>query len=535
MNINKTILISTIFFIFIIQSKAQILYPGDYTHEYFKLLSIKNEIQYPIILYPSIITPYLSDSTLKWDLWNGKFNLKAPTNKKKNFTILNPQINLLYATEYPAGLNDGAVWTAKGMNMSLIGGFIGNIGKLHFSFAPVVYYAQNKYFFVPPNNFNKSEFSYPFQMIDWVQRYGNGPLYAFNLGQSELRFIHKNFTLGLSTANMNWGPSTQNPILISSNAGGIPRIDIGILKPVNTKIGKIEFRTFWGQLRESDYFDQNQDNNRRYITGFTFGYSPDFINGLNVSLNKVLYKRWRKNKNDVKFKDFFTIITNFYLQDDSNIVDGKVINDDYDQIASITVDWRFPSVGFEAYLEFAKNDFPGNWKDLLDLPGRSAAYTIGLLKTIDFDDGNIFKILYEHTSLSANQISKAYPGGSPTYYVHGIVDQGYTQRGQIIGAGIGPGSNSDFLQLTLYYPKGLIGWHFRRIRFNDDYLFPRFANTNYAPTDHEISLGIHAVQHYKKFTISPEFIWNFRKNWYYRDITSVNNYQISFKTTYNIN
>lgn len=513
-------------------ASGQVLFPGHFHQDYQRLLDLQNyNPKRSITLNPAIATANLPNDSVGWDLWNNALSVVKNGSIGK-IHVLNPVTSITYNTESNKGENDGAEWKGKGLNLSLNFGVTGRIGKFHYTLAPVVYYAQNREFAIP-EGMSENEFAYPFsKRIDWVQRYGNSSLAEIHPGQSEIRFIHKKFTVGISTQNMSWGPSQINPIIMSNNAGGFPHLDIGTITPVDTKIGKVEFRTIWGAMSESDYFDEDSGNNRRYITGFVLGIEPKGLKGLHIGINRILYRSWRDG--DLGVKDFFTGFANFHIINSDST--GRTIkNDEYDQILSTSARYTFHEVGFETYIEYARNDFPGNVLDFFEHPDRSAAYTLGFIKTFERPNGNIVKFVYERTTLSSNKISLLRGTGSPTYYVHPQVPQGYTNNGQVVGASIGPGSNSDYLQLNFYKPNSMLGFHFQRIRFNDDYFFSIYAGSLDFPTDYEVSLGVNYVRFVKNFTINPQITWVYRDNWYYDSSVQVDNFQLSLRLGYNIN
>lgn len=508
-----------------ISSSAQVLYPDHYIRDYLKLLDIENEnFSSGITLHPSIVTAYAPDSSIKNDVWNERF--KFINFKEKKIQLLDPFWNTSFNSKYPRGYNDGAQWRGKGLNSALNFGFTGKTGMLQFTFAPILYTAQNSNYHIANSSFPKNEFAYPFSnQIDWVQRYGDNDVYSFDLGQSEIRLIYKKATIGIGTQNMSWGPSQFNPILMSTNAGGFPHIDLGTNVPVHTSIGDIEFKSFWGVLKESDFFDLDEDNNSRYITGFIFGYSPNFIKGLSIGFNRVLYQRSR----DFDFVDIFSGFSEFFSHADEEL-NGGVVNDAYDQLGSVMVRWMFSEVGFESYAEFARNDFSGGLSDLLIQPGHSRAYTLGFIKTGRLW-GNPIKYTYEHTNLgnSRTKLIRA----TPTYYVHHIVHQGYTNNGQILGAGIGPGSNSDQIEIKYYRPDGSIGFDFQRIRFNDDYLFSTFASGN-VDFDVEYSFGMNYLKFINKVSLQAGFLYSIRTNWQFERRHNVGNVNVFFGLTKSI-
>jgi hypothetical protein len=213
-------------------------------------------------------------------------------------------------------------------------------------------------------------------------------------------------------------------------------------------------------------------------------------------------------------------------------LDGGLVNDAYDQLGSFMLDWKFKEVGFETYLEFARNDFSGSITDLLIQPEHSRAYTIGFIKTGRLWD-NPVKFTYEHTNMgnSRTKLIRA----TPTFYVHGIVSQGYTHNGQILGAGIGPGSNSDQIEIKYYKHDGAIGFDFQRVRFNDDYFFSTFVNNDVSAMDVEYNLGLNYLKFINEISLQAGFLYSIRTNWQFQKGNNVGNVNVYFSLTRNIN
>ncbi|WP_370089396.1 capsule assembly Wzi family protein [Ekhidna sp.] len=515
-----------IIFIFISVTKlnAQVLFPGYHLNEYYEILRVKNpELPDPISYHPSIINSYAADSALSWDIWDGRFDLSDKGNDY--IEVLDPYARFSYISEVPDSYNDGAVWEGKGFNSSLNFGFRGQRGNFSFTFAPVIYYAQNKDFYIPSSTFPKSQFSYPFERkIDWVIRYGDKSLHKFNLGQSEIRYHFKKLSLGLSTQSMIWGPAQVAPIVMSNNAAGVPHVDIGTSKPIDTKLGKFEFKLFWGLMDESDYFDNDETNDQRYMTGAIFGFRPKFAEELSLSINRVMYR-------DMFDGDFKPI--NIFAALWGNISNPNLPNDDYDQMWSLGVCWEFKEYGFETFLEYARNDYPGVIIDFFENPDRTRAVTMGFVKSFDLNNGNLFRIVFEHTKLNKVKLSVA-ASGHPTYYVHSVVENGYTNNGQIMGAYIGPGSNANHIKFQLYNPKGRMAFRIDRVRFNDDYFIANFAGQPVQPNDGSYLMGFDYMRFIKDFTIEASLNRTNRRNWYYESDRHTENLSLLLKVSYSI-
>ena len=153
--------------------------------------------------------------------------------------------------------------------------------------------------------------------------------------------------------------------------------------------------------------------------------------------------------------------------------------DDRDQMISFIMDWFLPKVMFNVYLEWARNDYSPDLRWALSYPQHSQGYTLGFQKLVSMKKNKIISIVAEVTELVC---TKDADGVCPSYYRHGIVIQGYTHLGQVMGAAIGPGSNSQFLQASYYTEWGYIGPRIQRIAYDQDYYF---ANPVFTVPDNE--------------------------------------------------
>ena len=519
-------------FLFSDLALGQVLLPGTFDFEYYKLLLSKNEFKNePISYFPSIITDYAPDSTLAWNIWSKhkKYDQKAGA-----LQIVAPTVGFVYNSKMPRSYNDGAVWTGKGANSWVSTGVYGKIKTgdrsfFSYTFAPVAYFAQNAYFTIPDTDVEKSNFSYPFyQKLDFVERYGNESFMKVHPGQSEIKYVYRGLTAGFSTQNVVWGPAIFNPILMSQQAPGIPHFNLGFNTPINTRIGRLDGKVFWGALQESAYYDGDPGNNRRYITGFTGGYAPSFIKGLNVGLHRVMYRRWNDS---LAFKDVFAALFNTSSTYNTPL-NGVLTNDVYDQMASLSVRWNRPELGLEIYVEYARNDFAGTLTEFLRNPDRSRAITIAASEAFELNNGKTVKLLYENTTLSANQLQIYNIFASPTYYVHGFLDHGYTHDGQIVGAGIGPGSNTHIVQAQYFTSNSMLSLSAQRIRFNDDYILREFAGALKYPSEFEMAYSIRYKRLFQRLELEAQLLYSYRYEWYFIPYNNHANLSPSFNVRY---
>jgi hypothetical protein len=138
-----------------------------------------------------------------------------------------------------------------------------------------------------------------------------------------------------------------------------------------------------------------------------------------------------------------------------------------DQIMSLFARWVFPEDGFEAYTEWARQEFPKSLHDFVLDPSHSHGYTLGLQyrKPAPLHRAT-FRVQAEVTTLEQSPDFKNRPVG--VFYTSRRVIQGYTNFGQPIGAAIGPGASSQWLAVDRVWATGSFGVTFNRIRWNED-------------------------------------------------------------------
>lgn len=363
-----------------------------------------------------------------------------------------------YNTAAPYGQNDGALWQGRGYNTSLTSGIRAEGYGFELTLKPQVVWSENREFEINTDIY-KNPYSYSFtaetvnHKIDWVQRYGDNPYFNFSFGDSEIRWNWKTFTVGFGTQSPWLGPAQLNPMLGSNNADPYPKLDIGIRKTpitipfINLYIGDIEGRIWTGMLYESEYFDSKPDNNKRMLNAMSASYSPSFIPGFTFGLNRIFMTYW-KPENLSYLLRLFTASKLNSLASSRN---------DEDQKFSIFIDWKFSQVGFEVYGEFGRDDFSSNETTN---PFHTAIYTVGAKQFIPLPWGLKSELNFEWNNFEMSQdfqLQWPYIG----YYGHGFVKQGYTNNGQIIGAGSGALGNSQYLCYKVYFNKGYVDffWH----------------------------------------------------------------------------
>ncbi len=493
---------------------SQVAVPGSYFSNYTYLLKIKNPDLSDFSYNSSV---YYKLDTADWQLWP-QFFYDQPVQDR--IVFFDPLTKLSFNSGYPRSFNDGPVWKGKGLTLETNTGIQGSKGIFFFSLAPSVYYSQNLSFPLAdiqptfnPYNYQFATYGY----IDWVQRYGDSGFVKLNAGQSEVRLIGKNkLTLGVGTQNISWGPAVFNPILMSKNAPGFLHADGGLYSPVPIKIrnidlGKLGGRFYMGVLQRSAYHNNNSEHKHRYMTGFSATYQPPAVDGLKLGINRIVYK-------SMEYLDYDDLIASVYRYGEGP---DTIPNDYFDQMASGSIEYLLKEVGLRMYTEVALNDFNGEIRDVLVDFGHSFAYTLGMQKTFELASKRELLFTYEHTNLSRTKSYVYRP--TPPYYTHFFAKDGYTHDGQLLGAGIGPGSISDNLALDWYSTNGLVGINLQRIAADVDFFlanygFPvipdiDFSNKNLQ--ENEYSIGMNYARFTEHWMLGVDFTFSYRFNQYY--------------------
>lgn len=384
--------------------------------------------------------------------------------------IYGPEWFNSYNTAAPYGQNDGALWQGRGYNTSLMAGIRLEGYGFEMTFKPQVCWMENREFKTLGNIYGNNYGVFFGQPVDLVQRYGNSPFWNYDWGDSEIRWSWHTFTLGFGTQNPWLGPAYLNPMLGSNNAAGYPKLDVGIRKTeivipyLGWSLGYIEGRLWIGQLEESNYFDTNPNNNARMLNALSASYSPSFIPGFTIGINRIFMTYWRMEN----LKYIFRLFTD--RRENALASSGN----DEDQKVSVFAEWAFPKVGFTIYGEFGRDDFSS---DEDSNPFHTAIYTIGAKQNIPLPFGLKSELNLEWNNFEMSQdfqLQWPYLG----YYAHGFVYQGYTHKGQILGAGSGAFGNSQFIQYKVYYPKGYTALKFHRYCPNNNSVYSKAVNAS---------------------------------------------------------
>ena len=378
-----------------------------------------------------------------------------------------------------SGQNDGALWQGKGYNTSLTGGVRLEAFGFEMTVKPQVCFSQNLAFDTLGDVYGNNYGTVFGHNIDIVGRYGDSPFWTFDWGDTEIRYTWRNFTFGFGTQTPWLGPAWLNPMLGSNNAASYPKVDVGLRKTkiilpfCDWYIADIEGRVWVGKLTASDFYTKSPNSSDRLIEMLSVSIAPRFIPGFSFGLNRLFMFKW--DLDNLRYmKRLFT------LSKDNSTGTGN----DEDQKVAVFIDWKFPKIGFEVYGEFGRDDFSSN-EDTN--PFHTAIYSVGVKQYIPIKLTKLFpkwkkaidlssELIFEWNDFEMSQdfqLQWEYLG----YYAHGSITQGYTNKGQLLGAGYGSFGNSQFIGWRIYYPKGSTLLFFHRYCPNNNSVYSKAVKT----------------------------------------------------------
>lgn len=413
-------------------------------------------------------------------------------------------------TGYPRDFLDGLRWAGRGWSSAVNAGVVASWGPFTAALAPVISYQQNQSFptieVVLPGHSPWASYWHT-TTIDWPQRFGASSFWWTSLGQSYAQASAYGVTAGVSTENLRWGPARRNPLLMSGTSAGFPHVFVGTAHATDVWIGRLQAEAIWGRLSESQYFDTNPDDNTRLFAGLVVALEPRLLDGLTIGLARS-FLRYIPPGGLPLGQQIFGPYS--HVQENPTTASGKAD----DQLLSVFSRWAFPRSAFEIYAEYAREDHWQDVRDLLMEPDHSRGYTIGFQKIYDglLEPSSRLRITGEMTNL--NRPPTWQSGRSlPSFYTHSQIRQGYTQEGQLLGAPIGPGSDTQYLGVDFIDRGRLLGIDFERIRWDDDTYYQQLAwRYTYRGHDLELTTTLHGAATVGPFQLVGAFGYSFRYN-----------------------
>ncbi len=401
----------------------------------------------------------------QYDISKNKHSIKV-------FSGIDIQNNSLLPISY----NDGNLYPARGsqsrysiginyinkiLDINLQPEIINNQNK------PQEYYAGN----VNDGNFAARYFGYVANNIDNFRNFGNNSIDTFTWGQSRLGLKLNSIGVGISNQNLWIGPGKRNSLTMSNNAAGFKHFYINSVKPIRTKIGQFEFSYINGQIDTIRYKDPDVDllsgwpagiankyQNKRLLNLISLTWSPIWTPGLHLgySTSKMNYIT-----KEIMKEEFYKNLNNYKYT-----------------VGSLFFRLVLPKEEAEVYGEFGLPDAKPSVTNFFKEKTK-AGILFGASKIFKLSKpSNFIYLNIEFAQLQLMDARTLFRMGQPfngnpinSWYSNTTIRQGYTNDGQIMGASIGPGSNSQTINTSWNNSNFKIGIQLDRIVNNNDFYF----------------------------------------------------------------
>jgi len=433
-----------------------------------------------------------------------------------------------YNSAFPYGWNDAGMIPSVGYQTMVAAGIYAKYKWFSLQLRPEFVFAENKAY-MGYNGDNTYAWGawYEFaNTIDMPERFGDGTYSKFLPGQSSFRFNYGPASIGISTENVWWGPGIHNSLLMSNNAPGFPHLTLNTTRPVHTPIGAVEGQLIAGKLVGSgfpptplgnpEHFDEHyapKNDDWRYISGIALSYQPKWVSGLSVGFTRsfVVYSEDLGGG----LKGYLPLLgpgSKDVLRNPEEL-EGRESRMNRDLYGSVFARWLMAKGNAEIYVEYGRTDPPWNQRDLIVEMDHSRAYVIGFRKLLPLNaaKGRLLQIGVEATQLEKTRTNEIRT--SPSWYTDPHVRHGYTHLGQVLGAGIGPGSNVQLLNVSWINGLKQLGVQVERhVKFND--FFYR-ASVDYRRQWVDLAIGAFGEWDYKNLVFYGRLYYVHAHNYQY--------------------
>ncbi len=489
-----------------------------------------------------------------------------PLINSKNFklNIVPIELSIEYNSHHPYNRNNGSMIPNRGLQSIFSTGINFEFGPLEVNLSPEYHFSENK-------NFEGFwEGHYPeiwakryelWNYIDIPERFGAEKFNRLLFGQSYIKLSWKKISIGLSSENLWWGPSIRNSIMLSNHAEGFPHISINTNSPIETKIGSFEWQFVTGKLENSGFTPPRTDyeyggrklyvpkinqiwetDDWRYFQGFILTYNPKFLKGFSIGAIRwvQMYSALIEGKYSwmVGAPNYFPVFGNLFRKND----EFEDYEHQTDQAAGVFFRWVWKDSKAEIYAEYHHNDSRFNLRDLFLDSDHSRAATIGLQKIfIVRNEKYLFSWEWTQMEQTAGRLLR----NARSWYRHDYIYDGYTNKGEVLGSSIGPGSNSHYFSLSKYdiENKTRLALAFEIIDQDNDFYYDAFSSAkDYRRYWKDLNFHFVFQKKFKNFWLSSNSVFSrsFNYQWelndnarpYYHPGRDLNNFHSTIKLTY---
>lgn len=434
--------------------------PGGELERYLRVLQVAGESAW----YPWTIRGFTAGEVVELlprgdgHPWAERVDFSPPHPDSVEWGWTRPSSRAYFNSGFPFGDNDGAVWAGKGLSVTASAGGFLRWGRLHVRVAPEVWWSQNAGFALADNGLDGDgvyrDGRHP-NGIDLPQQFGPSSIVGAALGTTQFSLRLPGVTLGVSGGPETWGPSDRYPLLMGTNAGGLPHLFVQTSGPLDIGIGGLGGRLVFGSLGQSDWSPVQTGETRRFLSGAVLTFMPEFLSGLELGAHRVVSGAWPQS--GVSPADLFRPFTGG-VRVGSGSGPGQNPREE-NQIAGVFFRWTFPSAGIEVWAESVREDFARDIRHYLVEPDDLTGRSLGFRRVSSLAGGRLFALRAEvvsadlHHSEREDRFRVLPIVPIPPYHHYGV-PQGHTQKGQLLASPAAYGGSAVTLGGDLYTPDG---------------------------------------------------------------------------------
>jgi hypothetical protein len=420
--------------------------------------------------------------------------LGTPQRRRAHLLLIAPEVRTVVNSGLPFSVNEGTMWAGRGRNLLVTGGLALYAGPLTVQLAPQYTTSQNRRFQVipypkftttPARSIWANPFHPPASSIDLPYRPGTDPIARITPGQSRVALRLGSVSGGVSTEHRWWGPAMRHPLVLGASSDGIPHAFLETSRPVNTWLGTVTAQWIAGALQESAVFDDDPTNDWRTLAGAVVTLTPRKDSALTIGITRLVMGTVRTlGANGITTDTTISTVLRRAVDVFRSV--GQPVNADLralpttgrDQITSIFARYAFPEAGFESWIEWARFAEPESMSDLLEYPGYSQGYTLGLQWSRPVNRTGVLhgalrgarvRLAAEATNTEPDASLRVRPVAIA--YTSRTVPQGFTHGGRMLGNPLGPGASAQWFAADLFAPRFRIGTFAGRIRWDNGTLW----------------------------------------------------------------
>jgi hypothetical protein len=433
---------------------------------------------------------------------------RTPRGEPGSFALLRPEARIVYNSGLPYSLNEGGLWAGRGAGVLVTGGFRARAGRFRLTVAPELARRANADFqTLSPGSPDASRYASPFHFggnspADLPLRFGDDPQLSVSLGQSSAVAEVGRFDVGVAKESQWWGPAIRNALVMSNNAPGIPHFFARTGVPLRTRIGEVDAKWVVGSLRESGYFDRTSRNDVRALSALAVAWRPVWEPNLTLGATRAAYAS-AGGAGSVPAHAFDVLLPG---------------GEDRAQVFSVFTRWLFPASGVEAYGEWVRQEGLATPRLWLSEELEPWGYTLGLQWARPTSASAIFRLQVEVSDLEKGVVET---NGTRvrSYYTGAQVPQGYTHRGRVLGAAIGPGASSQWIAGDHLGARWEAGAFAGRVRWDNDALYQTFQPN---PLGHDVTalLGVRGALRTRGFRFGAELTAAKRHNYLFQVVNA---------------